>query len=158
MKRILFLVSALLMLNGCSSWMFWKDDSPALVIAHITAANNINPNIDGLASPLEVRIYQLADSEAFKQANFLDIYNDDQGALKADLLSKRQLGSVLPSGKLTVEIPQMSEVKYVGVIAAFANYREAKNKVIMAIEPDSKIEVNVMIDGINVSVTDLEDK
>ncbi|OAN17832.1 Type VI secretion lipoprotein/VasD [Photobacterium jeanii] len=158
MKKFLLMTAAVTMLSGCSSWMFWKDNSPAVVVAHIEAANNINPNIDGLASPLEVRIYQLADSEAFKQANFLDLYNDDQGALKADLLSKRQLASVLPSGKQSVEIPQINEVKYIGVIAAFANYREAKNKAIVAVEPDTKIEVNVMIDGINVSVTGQEDK
>lgn len=156
MKKILLMMASVLLLNGCSSWMFWKDPLPLQVTVNIEAANNINPNLDGLASPLEMRVYQLADSEAFNQANFIDLYNDDQGILKAKLLSKRNLDSVLPAEKRVVVLPQLAETQYIGVIAAFADYREAKNKAIVQVQPGLPVVVNISVDGINISITGQE--
>ncbi len=127
------------------------------MIVNIEAANNINPNIDGLASPLEVRIYQLQDSEAFNQASFIDLYNDDQGVLKAGLLSKRNLDSVLPSEERQVAIPLIAETEYIAIVAAFADFREAKNKVILQIQPGFPVVVEVKVDGVNISITGQED-
>ncbi|OLQ72848.1 type VI secretion system-associated lipoprotein [Photobacterium proteolyticum] len=155
-KKLLILLSVFL-ISGCSYLTFWKDASPLQVIVNIEAANNINPNVDGLASPLEVRVYQLQDSEAFNQASFIDLYNDDQGVLKAGLLSKRNLDSVLPGEKRQVAIPLIAETEYIAVVAAFADFREAKNKVILQIQAGLPVVVDVKVDGVNVSITGQED-
>ncbi|WP_299017757.1 type VI secretion system lipoprotein TssJ [uncultured Photobacterium sp.] len=157
MIRKLVVIALALLLGGCSSWMFWKDASPLLLVVNIEAANNINPNVDGLASPLEMRIYQLSDSEAFNQASFIDLYSDDQGTLKADLLSKRQLESVFPGDTRQLTMPQIAETQYIGVVAAFADYREAKSKALLPVQAGLPIAVNIIIDGINISVTGQED-
>jgi len=157
MAKKLFTLLSVFLLSGCSYLTFWKDASPLQVIVNIEAANNINPNIDGLASPLEVRIYQLQDSEAFNQASFIDLYNDDQGVLKAGLLSKRNLDSVLPSEERQVAIPLIAETEYIAIVAAFADFREAKNKVILQIQPGLPVVVDVKVDGVNVSITGQED-
>lgn len=157
MQRVLVFLMCTLFLSGCSSWMFWRDAQALQVVVNIEAENNINPNINGLASPLEIRIYQLADSEAFTQANFIDLYRDDQGVLKAGLLSKRQLDSILPSETHKVSLPQNSEIKYVGVVAAFSNYREAKSTAILSVQSGFSIVVNISIDGVNITVTGEED-
>ncbi|PSW05691.1 type VI secretion system lipoprotein TssJ [Photobacterium lipolyticum] len=157
MVRKMFMVLVMLSLNGCSYLAFWQDASPLQVVVNIEAANNINPNIDGLASPLEIRFYQLQDSEAFNQASFIDLYNDDQGVLKAGLLSKRSLDSVLPNEKRQVVLPLITETKYVGVVAAFADYREAKNKAILPVQAGQPIVIDARIDGINVSIIGQED-
>ena len=157
MAKKLFTLLSVFLLSGCSYLTFWKDASPLQVIVNIEAANNINPNIDGLASPLEVRIYQLQDSEAFNQASFIDLYNDDQGVLKAGLLSKRNLDSVLPSEERQVAIPLIAETEYIAIVAAFADFREAKNKVILQIQPGLPAMVEVKVDGVNISITGQED-
>ncbi|MCW8327878.1 type VI secretion system lipoprotein TssJ [Photobacterium sp. SDRW27] len=153
----LIMALAMLALSGCSGLAFWQDASPLQVVVNIDAANNINPNIDGLASPLEVRIYQLQDSEAFSQASFIDLYSDDQGVLKAGLLSKRNLDSVLPNEKRQVVLPLIAETKYVGVVAAFADYREAKNKAFVQIMAGQPVVIDAKFDGVNVSITGQED-
>ncbi|WP_019613343.1 type VI secretion system lipoprotein TssJ [Psychromonas ossibalaenae] len=157
MTKQLLIAATALSLAACSSLAFWKDDAPLQMQVNIEAANNINPNIDSLASPLEIRIYQLKDSEAFNQAVFIDLYNDDQGVLKADLLSKRNLDSLLPAEKRQVTLPLITETKFVAVIAAFSDYRKAKSKAIVQIEPGKPASVDVRIDGINVSITGQED-
>jgi len=157
MAKKLFTLLSVFLLSGCSYLTFWKDASPLQVIVNIEAANNINPNIDGLASPLEVRIYQLQDSEAFNQASFIDLYSDDQGVLKAGLLSKRNLDSVLPSEERQVAIPLIAETEYIAIVAAFADFREAKNKVILQIQPGFPVVVEVKVDGVNISITGQED-
>lgn len=147
----------MLLLSGCSYLKFGDNASLLQVVVNIEAAANINPNVDGLASPLEIRIYQLQDSEAFNQAGFIDLYNDDQGVLKADLLSKRNLDSVLPNEKRQIVLPLISGTQFVAVVAAFANYREAKNKAILMVQPGMPIIIDAQIDGINVSITGQED-
>lgn len=153
MQRVFVFFICTLFLNACS----WREVQPLQVVVNIEAENNINPNINGLASPLEVRVYQLADSDAFSQANFIDLYSNDQGVLKAGLLSKRQLDSILPSETHRVALPQSSAVKYVGVVAAFSNYREAKSTAILRVQSGFPIVVNINIDGVNITVTGEEE-
>ncbi|MCG7586378.1 type VI secretion system lipoprotein TssJ [Photobacterium sp. OFAV2-7] len=157
MAKKLFMVLSVFLLSGCSYLAFWKDATPLQVIVNIEAANNINPNIDDLASPLEVRIYQLQDSEAFNQASFIDLYNDDQGVLKAGLLSKRNLDSLLPNEERQVVIPLIPETEYIAIVAAFADFREAKNKAILQIMPGVPVVIDAKVDGISVSITGKED-
>lgn len=147
----------MLLVSGCGALSFFEKSPVFQVVANIEAANNINPNIDGLASPLEVRIYQLQDSEAFNQANFIDLYNDDQSVLKAGLLSKRNLASVLPNEKRQIFLPLVNGTKFIAVVTAFSNYREAKNKAILSVQPGLPIIIDIRIDGINVSIIGQEE-
>ncbi|NAX22991.1 type VI secretion system lipoprotein TssJ [Vibrio sp. V39_P1S14PM300] len=156
MMRRLSVLLLSLVLSGCS---FWGDELvvPQLVV-NIKAASNINPNVEGKPSPVELRIYQLTDSQAFNQADFIQIYNDEQGVLKAELLLARQLASVLPGESRQEMLPMAAGSKYIGVIAGFADYREAKNKVIYKPLIVSSAAINIEIDGINLSVSGEEEK
>jgi len=157
MIKKIFIILIILSLNGCSYLKFWGNPSVLQIIVNIKSANNINPNIDGLASPLEIRIYQLEDSEAFEQASFIDLYTDDQGILKADLLSKRSIDSVLPNEERRFILPLVSGTKFIAVVAAFANYREAKNKAILPVRVGFPIIIDTQIDGINISIRSQKD-
>lgn len=155
MKYKITLLLVTLFLTGCS---FWEgEDRPLELSVNISAADNINLNADNLSAPVELRIYQLRDSEAFNQASFIDIYNDDQAMLQAAIISKRNLGSLLPDEKREITLPLNPETKYIAIIAAFSNYQNAKNKAILLIKPGVDTEVDVSIDGINASLRRSED-
>ncbi|GAB6263679.1 type VI secretion system lipoprotein TssJ [Photobacterium sp. R1] len=153
--RMLPLMLLSLMVSGCSLWS--EDLTAPQLVVNIRAASNINPNVDGKPSPVELRLYQLTDSQAFNQADFLQIYNDEQGVLKAELLLTRQLSSVLQGESRQEVLPLAAETKYIGVIAGFADYREAKNKVIYKPLVVSSAAINIDIDGINLSVSGEEE-
>jgi len=153
MRKVGLLLLATL-LSGCS---FWGNDLAPQLVINIQASANINPNVEGKPSPVEVRIYQLSDSQAFNQADFIQLYSDAQGVLKAELLIARQLASVLPSENRKEVIPMAAETKYIGVIAGFADYREAKNKVIYQPVVLGSSAINIQLDGVNLSVSGEED-
>ena len=151
-----WLMSSILvtLLSGCS---VSGVELATQFVLDIEASSNINPNVEGKASPLELRVYQLTDSQAFSQADFIQIYNDEQGVLKAELLLTRQLESILPGETRQDVFPLAAETKYIGVIAGFADYREAKNKVIYKPIILGTTAINIEVDGINLSVSGEEE-
>lgn len=150
MIRFFTLFTTSLILLGCS--LFGAEKQPQLVL-NVKAASNINSNLDGIPTPLEVRIYQLTDSQAFSQAEFIQIYNDEQAVLKAELIFSRRLGSLFPGEHRQEMIPIAAGTLYIGFIAGFADYQNAKNKVIYAPITGKSSIVNIEIDGINMSVS-----
>lgn len=159
--RSLSLMFICLLLAGCS---FWGEDiqEPLTVqgqlTVKVTTQRNINQNVNGQASPLELRIYQLSSDDAFNQAQFLQIYNDEQGVLKSDLISTRHLPSILPGQTLEQVLPMSLETRYIAVFGEFANYREAKSKAIYKVDQFGLVTVVVSVDGINLSISGAEDK
>ncbi|MBE8168242.1 MAG: type VI secretion system lipoprotein TssJ [Shewanella sp.] len=160
MKKFILLFACLSLLNGCSTIAsLWSGDVElqSQLIVNIEAAQNINPNVKGKPSPVEVRIYQLADSEAFNRADFLQLYADEQGVLKTGMLSTRHLQSILPGEKRREVIPLRAETKFIAVIAGFADYREAKNKALFQPIILGATAITIELDGLNLSVTGEEE-
>ncbi|RLV61247.1 type VI secretion system lipoprotein TssJ [Parashewanella curva] len=164
MKKNLTIILFTLCCSSCSTissiWPFGDDikPSPQLVV-NITAHNNINPNLAGVASPIELRLYQLNDSEAFSQTDFISLYTDPQGALKAGLLSARNLSSIFPGQSKKFTYPLNAQTQFIGIIAAFADYRQAKTKGIYKVLLSHGAIININLDGLNLSVSgEIEDK
>lgn len=149
--RSFFFCLLIMILSGCS---FWSSKTEPQLSMTIQAAENINPNTQSKPSPLELRVYQLSDNQTFKQADFLQIFNDPQGTLKTDLLAARQLESIFPGEKREIILPIVAEAKYIGIVAGFADYQEAKNKVIYMLRTDETVPVNINIDGVNLSLVE----
>ncbi|PSU48938.1 type VI secretion system lipoprotein TssJ [Photobacterium frigidiphilum] len=154
MNRLIIVVMITL-LSGCSFW--GQEDTTPQLFLKIKAASNINPNVEGKPSPIEIRVYQLSDSQAFEQAEFIQLYNDAQGVLKAEVLLTRELASLLPGEERNEAFPLASEAKYIGVIAGFADYREAKNKAIYQPLVLGSSAINIVLDGINLSISGEEE-
>jgi len=154
MNRLIIVVMITL-LSGCSFW--GQEDITPQLFLKIKAASNINPNVEGKPSPIEIRVYQLSDSQAFEQAEFIQLYSDAQGVLKAEVLLTRELASLLPSEERNETLPLASETKYIGVIAGFADYREAKNKAIYQPMVLGSSAINIVLDGINLSISGEEE-
>ncbi|WP_133405421.1 type VI secretion system lipoprotein TssJ [Parashewanella tropica] len=151
MKRILLVMMLAVLLQGCSLLGFGKP-APKTLTVMVSASYNINPNLKNNATPIKLRVYQLSDSEVFNQASFLNIFNDEQGVLKASLLSVRHLKSIIPGEKYQQVYPLLDGTKYIAILAGFSDYQEANDKAIFPISSDSSQTVNIDIDGINLSI------
>lgn len=150
MKKIWFLLILSLFLQGCS---IWAEKGAPVLTARISASNNINPNLDGTPSPVVVQIYQLKESEAFEQASFLQIYSDEQSALKSGLISSKHLPSIFPATKINESFELSPDAKFIGVIAGFADYREANNKALFEITEFKNTWINIYLNGVNLTLT-----
>jgi type VI secretion system protein VasD len=117
------LAGLVLLLAGCSSVNPFseEDDQPIKLEMVIEAAHDINPDSSGVASPLEIRIYQLKSMTEFEQSDFFTLYNDEP--LGSSLLDTR-IFIMSPSQVEELKTELNPETQYIAVIAA---YRDIDN-------------------------------
>jgi type VI secretion system protein VasD len=89
----------------------------------IHAAAGVNPNDQGQAAPIMVRIYELKSDEIFKQADFFTLQKTDKVALGADMLVKDEF-ILRPGDSKTIRRKSYADTVAIGVLAA---YRDLPN-------------------------------
>lgn len=115
----------------------------------ITAGADTNPDATGRPSPVVVRIYQLKADGAFKSADFLALFDDEQKALGPELITRDEY-VMAPSGSRTLDIVLSGETRFVGALAAFRDYRSAAWR---AVTPAPKQGLTVMLARTSVVLT-----
>ena len=94
------------------------------------AVADTNPDANGRPSPVVVRIYQLRADTAFGAAEFFALYDDEMKALGPELIARDEL-VLSPAERRTVELPVSSEARFVGVIAAYRDIRNAQWRLVV---------------------------
>lgn len=106
-SKILLLLGALLV-AGCTT--------PLQVT--LSAGKHLNPDVANRSLPVQVVIYQLRDDQAFRQATFTELWQNDKEVLRESLLSRREL-SIAPGSKTHITLNHNKEATYIGAIAIF---------------------------------------
>jgi type VI secretion system protein VasD len=91
----------------------------------IAAAADVNPDAGGRPSPVVVRVYQLKADAAFSDAEFFALFNDEQKALGAELITRDEF-ILAPTESRTLDVTLTPETRFVGAIAAFRDIRNAE--------------------------------
>lgn len=89
----------------------------------LNAAEYLNRDDDHHSLPAEVVIYQLRDDQVFRQANFQELWQDDQNTLGNSLLERREI-NIAPGDKTKITLSRNKEMSFIGIIAIF---REPEN-------------------------------
>src|ERR1700751_670969 len=76
---------------------------------------------DGAGAPVVVRIYQLASPSAFGNAEFFQLFNQDQATLSADLVKRDDI-VLAPGQSKQVTLQPTDQVKAIGLLAAYRAY------------------------------------
>lgn len=119
------LALAIVVLAACAS----GPPKPSNVKLTITADADVNPDSTGRPSPVVVRVYQLKDETAFTGAEFFALYDDEQKALGPDLIARDEF-TLRPGESNPTPISVSGEAKFIGVIAAYRDYRNAQWRVV----------------------------
>lgn len=91
----------------------------------LTAAKDVNPDGSGRPSPVVVRVYQLRADTVFSGAEFFTLFNEEEKVLGAELISKDEY--VLdPGEQRPVDVTVGNDTRFLGVIAAFRDIRNAQ--------------------------------
>jgi type VI secretion system protein VasD len=149
-----FLIGILFAVNACG--LFSKDKpppatEPTRVVIEFEAAGNINPNIDGRPSPVEVRIYHLRSYSAFKGAGFMTLFDGDEKALGKELVH-RQVIYLKPDEKHTVFYQTAEDIRTLGILAAFRDYDRGRWKVATALQKNKTNVVDVFLSGTSLQI------
>jgi len=91
----------------------------------LRSSDDVNPNEAGDGSPVVVRVYQLKTEKAFQAADFFAIYKDDRTVLGDERITGDEF-VLMPSERRTLQVNLSKETRYIGVIAAYRDIRNAQ--------------------------------
>lgn len=112
-----------------------KLDLPTLATLNLYTAHDVNPDADGRASPVVVRIFKLTDDRRFKRADFLSLYEGADGRLGDNLLAVVTLKELAP-GEVRQEVIRLpDETRAIGIMAEFSQYQSAQPLLALSITP-----------------------
>jgi type VI secretion system protein VasD len=123
----------------------------------LSVAADVNPDSQSRPSPIVVRVYQLKDDTAFKDADFFTLYDKEQGTLSAALLSREEF-ELVPGDHRVIDYQLPVEARFVGVAAAFRDIRNAEWRAEIG-APDkglvnlvSKNKIDIVVERARVSI------
>jgi len=125
---------------------------PTVAALTITASADANPDGSGNGAPVAVRIYQLAGTAAFDQADFFQLYNNDQALLGADLLGRDEV-TIAPGASQPLVKEMKSGATAIGVVAAFRDIQHANWRAKTVPPANKTTAITVTVQGLNVTVS-----
>jgi type VI secretion system protein VasD len=123
---------------------------PTVVKLTLTATEDVNPTPSGEASPIAVRVYHLDSANAFENAEFFPLFNDDKTALNKTLVERDDYILALGTTK-TVTLKPKDQVTDLGIFAAYQNFQQAKWRTALSVPAHKTTAVMVTLakDGIS---------
>lgn len=97
----------------------------------ITADDKLNPDRNGLPTPVEIRIYRLKGITAFNNSDFFGLYEKDAQLLASELVSKEVF--MLQPGEAKVLVGKASNDER--ALGVFVGYRDLDKAVWRGIAP-----------------------
>ncbi len=114
-------------LAGCAA------PPPTAVVVNMSATSDVNAaTMGGQGAPVQLRVYQLASPSAFSNAEFFQLFNQDQATLGADLVKRDDL--ILAPGKTaTLSLAPTAPVTALGLFAAYRNFAQVTWRAVAAV-------------------------
>ncbi len=117
----------------------------------IRADANVNPNQDGTASPIVIKLYDLKAQTNFMSASFFELLDHDVTKIGPELLSKQEV-EILPGTTKEVDHEITGDVKFLGVIAGFRDLNAAQWRAIVEVVPGKSNYFLVTVTSLSVSI------
>jgi type VI secretion system protein VasD len=119
---------------------------------------DVNPDSQNRPSPVVVRLYQLKDDAVFKDADIFTLFDKEQATLAAALVSREEY-ELAPGEHRAVDLELSRDARFVGVVAAYRDIRNADWKAQIG-APDKglinivkKNKIGVAVDRARISFT-----
>lgn len=119
---------------------------PTLIDLQINSGKLLNPDADGKASPVVLRIYELREQTGFVGADFFALFDKEQTTLAADLVRKQEL-VIRPGETKTLKIEPDSDTRMLGFFAAFRKLDNAGWRSLAVLSAHQNNVVVLKLDG-----------
>ncbi|MFT3717387.1 type VI secretion system lipoprotein TssJ [Pseudorhodoferax sp.] len=123
---------------------------PTTVAGSVAAAAGLNTSVSGRPSPLLLRLYELKADTAFTAADFVSLYQRDQGELGAELVAREDL-TLQPGQSLPLRRTLAPETRFIGVFAAYRDIEHARWRVVLPVRPGQAHQLTVRAGALAVS-------
>jgi type VI secretion system protein VasD len=146
-RAIAVLVGAgLSLITACSG-----SPSPGTVDLTITAGDDINPDAQGRASPVVLRIYQLAGGTQFQAADFFQLFDKETPTLGPDLVAREEL-TVAPGDTRKITIALKPNAQAIGIAASFRDIDRAGWRAAMDVPPTKTTKLKAEVHKLQVTL------
>jgi type VI secretion system protein VasD len=125
-------------LGACSS----SPPKPQPIKMNIVVSADVNPDAANRPSPIVVRVYQLKDDAAFKEADFFALNDKEQATLAAALVSREEF-ELTPGEHRAVDFKLSPDAHFVGVAAAYRDIRNAQWRAEIGVVKKKKIGIAI---------------
>ncbi|QSB01001.1 type VI secretion system lipoprotein TssJ [Methylomonas sp. EFPC1] len=125
---------------------------PTVVELTLNSTASINPDADGKASPLVLRIYELREQSGFNGADFFAIFDKEQATLAADLVRKQEL-VIKPGENKSLRIEPAADTRVLGFFAAFRKLDNAGWRTLTELKAHQNNAVLLKLDANSLTVT-----
>lgn len=120
------LIGVTLLTTGCTTLPNKSDKKPQEIKVQLIASPTVNPDLEGIPSPLRLDILELKEIGEFNAANYQDLINDDK-ALGDKLVRKTQY-MIHPDSVTFIPLEVTKTGKYLGVIGSYLNIENSNWK------------------------------
>lgn len=146
--KLLFTLVAVMLLSACQSankavGTYFKLDTDLKVEFAVDA--DINPDEDGRASPLFVRMYELKTNKMIHKVDFIELYERDKEALGADIVNVHRLKRFAPGESRVENFVLDKGTNYVAFYAEFLDYENSKYKVVVPVVANNVFRTYAMV-------------
>lgn len=117
-------VGVLMLLCACASAPP-PPPPPTTVKVHLQASADVNPDGSGRPSPLVVRVYELRQDVAFRDADFFALYDHEKQTLAADLLASQEY-QLRPGEARDFDFKEDPQMRFLMVAAAYRDLRNSQ--------------------------------
>lgn len=114
-------------LTGCSSTARQVPIPYAIVLS---ADPQVNPDVNGRPSPIQVTVYELKSPGTFQARDYFALQGDAQAALGKDLLNSDQV-ILKPGDTQTVERPGNPDARVVGIVAGYRDLESSQWRLVI---------------------------
>jgi type VI secretion system protein VasD len=120
-------------------------------VLEFEATGDINPNPEGRASPLFLRIYKLKSYSVFENADFFSLYDKEDEILARDLVTKEEI-LLKPNEKRTVFFEAADDTGAVGLLGIFMDYENTQWKAVAGVQPNKTTVIRVHVSKAGLTV------
>jgi type VI secretion system protein VasD len=151
--RIVFLLILCLGLSSCASTRKMLNFDTATLLS-ISASADVNPNSNGRASPVVVRVFALKDQRQFKQQDFLALYENAAERLGDDLANTIKLKEFAPNEARKELITLTDDIRYVGIMVEYIRYEDANTTIVLPIIPNKTNKFRLDLNRLGIELDD----
>ncbi|MEZ8129444.1 type VI secretion system lipoprotein TssJ [Enterovibrio norvegicus] len=96
-------------------------DQPTTVTFSMVATEQVNPNISGDATPVEIQVFELEDDSMFLSGDFEQLSDDAEEALKSNYIDHRDYVLVPGQFKFIDPFEIEEDTRYIAIMARFSD-------------------------------------
>jgi len=108
--------------------------------ATLSVSQDANPDANGRASPIVLRVYQLQEEGTFKDVDFFALFEHEREVLGPSLLSREEY-ALAPGEQRELQLRLAPGVRYIGAAAAFRDIDNARWRAISAAPKKSLTDI-----------------